>query len=47
MALVEAVLHRCEACGALLVVDECFLDFLPQSEVLSAKSFWQARISSS
>ena len=37
LALVEAVLHRCEACGALLVVDECFLDFLPQSEVLSAK----------
>ena len=37
LALVEALLHRCEACGALLVVDECFLDFLPQSEVLSAK----------
>ena len=37
LALVEALLRRCEACGALLVVDECFLDFLPQSEVLSAK----------
>ena len=37
LPLVEALLHRCEACGALLVVDECFLDFLPQSEVLSAK----------
>ena len=37
LALVEALLHRCEACGALLVVDECFLDFLLQSEVLSAK----------
>ena len=37
LALVEALLHRCEACGALLVVDECFLDFLPQGEVLSAK----------
>lgn len=37
LALVEALLRRCERCGALLVVDECFLDFLPQSEVLSAK----------
>lgn len=37
LPLVEALLHRCERCGALLVVDECFLDFLPQSEVLSAK----------
>ena len=37
LTLVEALLHRCEACGALLVVDECFLDFLPESEALSAK----------
>lgn len=37
LPLVEALLRRCEACGALLVVDECFLDFLPESEVLSAK----------
>ena len=37
LALVEALLRRCEACGALLVVDECFLDFLPESEALSAK----------
>ena len=37
LTLVEALLHRCEACGALLVVDECFLDFLPESELLSAK----------
>ena len=37
LALVEALLHRCETCGALLVVDECFLDFLPESEALSAK----------
>ena len=37
LPLVEALLHRCEACGALLVVDECFLDFLPESEALSAK----------
>ena len=42
LALVEALLHRCEACGALLVVDECFLDFLPQSEVLSAKKLLQS-----
>ena len=37
LPLVEALLHRCERCGALLVVDECFLDFLPESEALSAK----------
>ena len=37
LPMVEALLRRCERCGALLVVDECFLDFLPQSEVLSAK----------
>ena len=37
LALVEALLHRCEARGALLVVDECFLDFLPESEALSVK----------
>ncbi len=32
LALVEALLHRCAACGALLVVDECFLDFLPEAK---------------
>ena len=37
LPLVEALLRRCERCGALLVVDECFLDFLPESEALSAK----------
>ena len=37
LALVAALLRRCERCNALLVVDECFLDFLPQSEALSAK----------
>ena len=36
-ALVEALLRRCEACGAVLVVDECFLDFLPDGDALSAK----------
>lgn len=30
-ALVEALLHKCEAVGARLVVDECFLDFLPEA----------------
>ena len=29
-ALVEALLRRCEAVGAVLAVDECFLDFLPE-----------------
>ena len=37
LPLVEALLRRCERCGALLVVDECFLDFLPESEALSAQ----------
>ena len=36
-ALVEALLRRCEACGAVLAVDECFLDFLPEGDALSAK----------
>ena len=36
-ALVEALLHRCEAVGAVLAVDECFLDFLPEGQSLSAK----------
>ena len=36
-ALVEALLRRCEAVGAVLAVDECFLDFLPEGEGLSAK----------
>ena len=39
LPLVEALLHRCEACGALLVVDECFLDFLPDCDARTAKKF--------
>ena len=35
--LVEKLLRKCEACGAVLIVDECFLDFLPEGESLSAK----------
>ncbi len=35
-ALVEALLRRCEAVGAVLAVDECFLDFLPEAKGLSA-----------
>ena len=37
-ALVEKLLHRCAACGAVLVVDECFLDFLPDRDTLTAKA---------
>ena len=29
LSLVQKILDRCRAKGALLVVDECFLDFLP------------------
>ncbi len=31
-ALVQKLLRRCEAVGALLAVDECFLDFLPDAD---------------
>ena len=31
------ILQRCTACGALLVLDECFLDFLPDHAQLTAK----------
>ena len=40
-ALVEKLLHRCAACGAGLVVDECFLDFLSERDTLTAKIFLQ------
>lgn len=33
------VLKRCEACGALLVVDECFNDFLAEPERCSMKKY--------
>ena len=35
--LVQKLLRRCAACGAVLVVDECFLDFLPDRDALTAK----------
>lgn len=40
LPLVQKILDRCRAKGALLVVDECFLDFLPEQEHrrLTAKS---------
>ena len=40
-ALVEKLLRRCAACGAVLVVDECFLDFLSARDALTAKAFLQ------
>ena len=42
LPLVEALLRRCEACGALLVVDECFLDFLPDADGWTAKSLLES-----
>lgn len=36
-ALVERLVRRCAGCGAVLVVDECFLDFLPDRDALTAK----------
>ena len=38
LPLVEALLRRCEEYGALLVVDECFLEFLPDYDIRSAKA---------
>ena len=34
--LVAEILRRCTACGGLLVLDECFLDFLPEHRQLTA-----------
>ena len=34
---VARLLQRCAACGAMLAVDECFLDFLPDRDALTAK----------
>lgn len=36
-ALVERLVCRCAECGAVLVVDECFLDFLPDRDAWTAK----------
>ena len=36
-ALMRRILAKCEAVGALMVVDECFLDFLPDGEALTMK----------
>ena len=37
--LVEKLLHRCTECGAVLAMDECFLDFLAERDTLTAKTF--------
>ena len=39
LPLVERILRRCEACGALLVVDECFRDFLEDCDGNSMKGW--------
>ena len=36
-ALVERLVRRCAGCGAVLVVDECFLDFLPDRDAWTVK----------
>lgn len=38
LAMVQKLLHRCADCGAVLVVDECFLDFLAARDALTAKT---------
>ena len=43
LPLVERILRRCEVCGALLVVDECFLDFLPDCDALTAKALLDSK----
>lgn len=37
-ALLKAILERCAENGAILAIDECFLDFIPQNEQYSMKS---------
>ena len=37
-AVVQKLLRRCADCGAVLVVDECFLDFLAARDALTAKT---------
>ena len=37
LAMVQKLLRRCADCGAVLVVDECFLDFLAARDALTAK----------
>lgn len=39
--LVQRLVRRCADCGAVLVVDECFLDFLQQRDALTAKPLLQ------
>ena len=39
--LVQRLVRRCADCGAVLVVDECFLDFLQQWDALTAKPLLQ------
>ena len=39
--LVQRLMRRCADCGAVLVVDECFLDFLQQRDALTAKTLLQ------
>ena len=36
--LMQSILDKCKAVGALLVVDECFLDFLPDGDSFTMKS---------
>ena len=38
LVMVQKLLCRCADCGAVLVVDECFLDFLAAREALTAKT---------
>ena len=39
--LVRCLVRRCADCGAVLVVDECFLNFLQQRDALTAKPLLQ------
>ena len=38
LVMVQKLLRRCADCGAVLVVDECFLDFLAARDTLTAKT---------
>ncbi len=37
--LLKAILNRCQACGTLMLLDECFMDFVPPEQGYSFKGY--------
>lgn len=38
-ALMEAILHKCEDSNCILIVDECFMDFVPEEKEYTIKEY--------